>query len=190
MFTWSIEYKPYPPTPYDPEKAKKLLAEAGYPNGFTMYIYSFSTFLPETKLINEAIASYWEAIGLKVKVLEMDYSAFKPVWTHKQNTPGPAMFLLAYPNRPVYPWTEHHSKGLYSHTKDPKLDKMIESFQAETTLEGYINAARKLMDHVLENFYASGICTADQIYAMNKKVPLWEMGKGVASARWEYIGAE
>jgi hypothetical protein len=43
-----------------------------------MHLYSFVTHLPETKLINEAIAGYWEAIGIRVKILEMDFNAYKP----------------------------------------------------------------------------------------------------------------
>lgn len=189
MFTWAIEYKPYPHTPYDPEKAKKLLAEAGYPKGFDMYLYSFVTKLPETKMINEAIASYWEAIGVNTKLLEMDYSAFKPVWTKNQDPPGPAAFILAWPNRPVYSWRHMYSSdALYSHTKDPKIDKLIDDFEAETSSEGYIADAQKIMDYVLENYYATGICTTHELHAMSKDVPVWEMGKGVGSYRWEYIG--
>jgi peptide/nickel transport system substrate-binding protein len=189
MFTWAIEYKPYPHTPYDPEGSKKLLAEAGYPNGFTMYLYSFVTKLPETKLINETIASYWEAIGVNTKILEMDYSAFKPVWTKKQDPPGPAAFVLAWPNRPVYSWRHmYHSEALYSHTKEPQMDALIEEFEAQKTLEGYIAGGRKLMDYVLENAYATGVCVTSELHAMSKSVPVWEMGKGVGSYRWEYIG--
>jgi len=44
------------------------------------------------------------------------------------------------------------------------------------------------MDYVLANFYATGICTTHELFALGKKVPFWEMGKGVASFRWEYIG--
>jgi len=191
MFTWAIEYKPYPPTPYDPKRAKQLLAEAGYPKGFTMYIYSFVTKLPEANLINEAIASYWEAIGVKTKILEMDYSAFKPVWTKKRDPRGPAAFILAWPNRPVYSWRNmYHSTALYSHKRDPKIDRMIENFEAETTAKGYKDAGQKIMDYVLENFYGSGICTTHELYAISKKVPEWEMGKGVGSYRWEYIVKE
>ncbi len=189
MFTWSIEYKPYDPPQYDPEKAKELLKEAGYGDGFTIYLYSFVTALPEIKLINEAIAAYWQAIGLEVKILEMDYSAFKPYWTKTKDVPGPAAFTLAWPNRPVYSWRNmYHSEALYSHKKDPALDQLIEAFETETTPEGYKTGARKIMDYVLDNFYGAGICTTHQLFVVGKDVPAWDMGKGVGSFRWEHIG--
>ena len=189
MFTWAIEYKPYPHTPYDPAKAKALLAEAGFSKGFTMYLYSFATKLPETKMINEASASYWDAIGVNVKLLEMDYSAFKPVWTKKQDPPGPAAFILAWPNRPVYSWRHMYDSGaLYSHTKDAHMDALINDFESQKTKEGYIKGGQKLMDYVLEKYYATGICVTSELNAMNKDVPVWNMGKGVGSYRWEYIG--
>ncbi|MBW1612612.1 MAG: ABC transporter substrate-binding protein [Deltaproteobacteria bacterium] len=191
IFTWSVEYKPFSHTPYDPKKAKELLAEAGYPKGFTMYLYSFVTRLPETRLINETIAAYWEAIGVKVKILEMNYSAFKPIWTKKKKPQGPAAFILAYPNRPVYDWrVEFYSTAMYSHIKDLKLDRLIEDFEGQSNLKGYKASSRKAMDYFLANYYGTGICTTNELYALDKKVPRWKMGKGMASYRWEYIGKE
>jgi len=107
MFSWAIEYKDYPPTPYDPQTAKKLLAEAGYPNGFPMYMYSFVTYLPEIRTINEAIAGFWEAVGVKTKILDMEYVAFKPVWTNKKDPIGTSAYTMAWPNRPAYSWRSH-----------------------------------------------------------------------------------
>jgi hypothetical protein len=119
----------------------------------------------------------------------MDYSAFKPVWTKKHDPPGPAAFVMAWPNRPVYSWRHmYDSEALYSHTKDPRMDALIEEFEAQKTLEGYIAGGQKLMDYVLEKAYATGICVTSELHAMNKNVPVWNMGKGVGSYRWEYIG--
>ena len=48
---------------YNPEEAKRLLAEAGYPNGFEMEFMSPSPVAD----YNELTAQYWEAIGVRVK---------------------------------------------------------------------------------------------------------------------------
>ncbi|WP_432826372.1 ABC transporter substrate-binding protein [Dactylosporangium sp. CA-092794] len=54
---------------YDPGKAKALLAEAGYPNGFDLTVATVSyTALPESASISETIAQNLTAIGLKVKL--------------------------------------------------------------------------------------------------------------------------
>jgi ABC-type transport system substrate-binding protein len=59
---------------YDPTKAKKLLEEAGYKNGFefTVYLYTLPG-LPEIVDIGQAVALDWEAIGLKPKLVEIDF---------------------------------------------------------------------------------------------------------------------
>ena len=60
--------KDTPVDPYDPAKAKKLLAEAGYPNGFSITLGA-----PNGRYINDlkiaqAVASMWSRIGVKTEV--------------------------------------------------------------------------------------------------------------------------
>ena len=49
--------------PYDPAKAKKLLADAGYPNGFTVDYYAY-----RDKSVAEAISGYLTAVGIKTNM--------------------------------------------------------------------------------------------------------------------------
>src|SRR5712691_3565240 len=59
---------------YNPTKAKALLKEAGYDKGFefTVYLYTLPG-LPEIVDIGQALALVWEAIGLKPKLVEVDF---------------------------------------------------------------------------------------------------------------------
>lgn len=81
--------KPYP---YDPARAKRLLAEAGYPNGFDTEIYS-SSVMP--KEVTEALVAYWSQVGVRAKIKFIDYAA----WARLDNThAGGPMSITRFPN--------------------------------------------------------------------------------------------
>lgn len=60
---------------YDPEKAKSLLKEAGYENGFSMTLYQ-GTNSPSTLKINEAIQAMLGEIGIKADIKQLDDTAY------------------------------------------------------------------------------------------------------------------
>lgn len=64
---------PLDPHAYDPAKAKQLLAEAGYPNGFDAGdLYPW----PPYASMGEAVGGYLGAIGIKVRIRNMERAAF------------------------------------------------------------------------------------------------------------------
>lgn len=62
--------------PFDPEQAKKLLAEAGYPNGFTVTLDSPNNRYQNDFKIAEAIAAQLAKVGINVKLNLMPKSIF------------------------------------------------------------------------------------------------------------------
>ena len=80
----SIGYQDLEPYPFDPARAKQLLAEAGYPKGFDMKIFSYGAGpFPSFQQVAEAAASYWQAIGVNVEIVPTDLGVMRPKYFGK-----------------------------------------------------------------------------------------------------------
>lgn len=69
-------YAKMTPYEYNPEKAKQLLAEAGYPNGFKLVLMHPTGRYLQDKQVAEAIQAYLSAIGIEVELKTMDWPSF------------------------------------------------------------------------------------------------------------------
>jgi peptide/nickel transport system substrate-binding protein len=72
---------------YNPEQAKKLLREAGVPNGFSFKVQVCSC-NPDHMDLLPLIAAYFEQVGVRIEIQPMEYGAFLSAMTTKTNTPG------------------------------------------------------------------------------------------------------
>jgi peptide/nickel transport system substrate-binding protein len=71
-----IETDPYP---YDPERARELLAEAGYPDGFDTqfwYMPVSRPYYPDPQAIAEAVASQLAEVGINAELLTEDWGVY------------------------------------------------------------------------------------------------------------------
>ncbi|MCX7375338.1 MAG: ABC transporter substrate-binding protein [Alphaproteobacteria bacterium] len=72
---------------YNPTKAKQLLREAGYPNGFTFKTQVCSC-SPDHMDLLPLIAGYLEQIGVKIEIQPMEYGAFLSAMTTQKHAAG------------------------------------------------------------------------------------------------------
>src|SRR5690606_37242870 len=72
---------------YNPEKAKKLLAEAGYLKGFSFKAQVCACYAAHMELM-PLLSAYFEQIGVKMEIVPMEYAAFYAAMTTSTHTAG------------------------------------------------------------------------------------------------------
>jgi ABC-type transport system substrate-binding protein len=89
----SSDYPDYnkacPPRKYDPAKAKKLLVEAGYPNGFSFKVFALDTSWKDGWV---AIQSYLAAVGIKMEINTLNVSGYELIRAGGKIEKGTAAF--------------------------------------------------------------------------------------------------
>ncbi len=88
--SWPYHQDHWLPYDFDPDRARALLAEAGYADGFTMQIFTPSAFpsLPEIGDIMEALVSYFANVGVDAELKSVDRAQFAPLIRNREHTRG------------------------------------------------------------------------------------------------------
>ncbi len=134
--TWgSFEFDPIP---YDPEKAKQLLVEAGYPNGFDCTLQVVPGRWPGDLQVAEACQGYWARIGIRTTVKKIEMAEMSNYLRSDPDTlPGNMML-----RNTVSSYTDYHLYRMYHSDatkkqitaqryayENPEVDKLINEEQ-------------------------------------------------------------
>ncbi len=157
---------------YNPEKAKKLLAEAGYPNGFTFKAQIENT-TQEQLDVAAMVASYLAKVGVKMEIETMDYPSWLSRMTKKVHPAG--CFMSSDHGTPFSGIRKNFCSG---ETWNPY---MMKDAHVDKTLE------RVVEDPNLPEKEALLEMKKLAVYAIDQAPAIWLPGWYVYSAWWPWV---
>ncbi len=184
--SWHWAYaKDVPPPAYDPDKARSLLAEAGYgesnPLKFELRTWT------DPKLVDQAslVKGMWEKVGVQVEILPLDKAAFydpilgkKDPAKYSKFQAGLSDFSGGFPDTASYAQYEYASGGSLNTTsynepggyQNPEAQKLIEEADGTSDQEKAAAAYAKLAAILQEDVPQISILWLPNMNAVNTRV--------------------
>jgi len=169
--------------PYDPAKAKQLLAEAGYPDGFEVDFYVY-----RDRPYSEAIVGYLAKVGIKAKLIQLQYSAMREkfqggkvqlaFWTWGSNSINDISAIIDY-------WFMHTSDDV---ARDPKVLELLTAAGAEMNVEKRKSLYKEALQIIASQAYTVPLFTWVSNYCFSSELdftPHSDETPRFFSAKWK-----
>ena len=181
---------------YDPERAKQLLEEAGYPDGFSITLTPSLRGAPVEVEACEAIAAMWADIGVDVNFQKIPYSTLRPTIVGRTYQ-GATCHAAGIRLEPGQGFTDKGSKlnqqAVWSSGADhPWLDEKIALHKGEVDFEARRALAIEITTFMFENAITNiGLYNFDVVWPVGPRIQPWSEGVRYRDLRningYEYI---
>lgn len=151
-------YFPVKGYPYDPEKAKKLLAEAGYPQGFKAKLWSPQGRYPKDFELAQAVQQQLKKVGVDCTLDTMEWAAYLAATRKPPEENESELFLIGWaPSTaearwilyPLYTTEQWVPKGNNrSFFSNKEFDELVNKFTRATNkaeMDKYLKEAQELL---------------------------------------------
>jgi peptide/nickel transport system substrate-binding protein len=172
---------------YDPTEAKKLLKEAGYPDGFTITLLAYNIAGASLPSVAQVVADAWKKIGVKVSYRPISFAAFGPLRDKEPNAPdllGQA-FTHRYPisaNPATFFQYMYDSKRLFRElnngpytSADSKVQDILNKIDAVTDAKQRSALFDQLTELTYKQYLVVPVAQVPALFAVAKNVS-WKPG--------------
>jgi peptide/nickel transport system substrate-binding protein len=164
------------PLPYDPVRAKRLLAEAGYPNGIDIALDASYGKYPKDKEIAEAIAGQLGSVGIRTTVKTYEWGLLtKRVFSHQASP----MALIGWGDANFDPESHNRltlkSGSTWSQAKDAKLDALIDRIATEMNPERRKALIFEEQEYLRQAFPVTYLLRMGVIAGVSAKLDWWRL---------------
>ncbi|MFC4620294.1 ABC transporter substrate-binding protein [Camelliibacillus cellulosilyticus] len=167
---WALDTNEYPSYKQDIKKAKELLKEAGYPDGFDTVIQTASTY-PDMVETAQVLQQQLKAIGIKAQIQQLEWGNYIKMWQSKsmdmmvgRNTSG------MDPDRSLrFFFSTTGSANVWNYSS-PVFDKLVQNALATTDQQkrkDFYDQAQKLLEQEAPNLF---LASPENFYAVSHRV--------------------
>jgi ABC-type transport system substrate-binding protein len=173
-------YIPWKRHPYDPEKAKKLLAEAGFPGGLKAKLWSPQGRYPKDFEMAQAIQQQLKKVGIDCTLDTMEWAAYLAATRKPPEQADAELFILGwapsseearwvlYPLLTTEQWVpKGNNRFFYS---NPEFDEAVDKFTKATTkaeMDKYLKIAQEI---IIRDAPATPILVTKETIGFSKKL--------------------
>lgn len=176
--------------PYDPAKAKQLLAEAGYPSGFEVRVNPVvMTYALDGPDVMEAVALDWEKVGIKVRRVPEAFSTFLPKFRARKTNRTHWVYASPPFDEPALAWQRCiWTKGAFNCLCEGFYDEDLEAILREGDTEKRAKLTHDLGQKLYENYHGIMLGTKSTTWAVSNKVASWDtLASFPLENNYEYI---